>query len=237
VPDPFQISAPEQRVVLTLKDERHSMGFIDLIVRQDALYPPGRATLLAAGAGITSAIERERAHSHLRRLHALHALHSHRTAELSSEIAERQRTERKLRRFSIAIKQSADAVFIIDTRGIIKYVNKAFEKITGYSRAEAVRRTPRILRSGRHSRSFYLNLWRAIRTGQIYRDMFVNRRKDGAIYYEQVTITPLRENSGVISYFVSTGTDITKHLASEERVNYLVHHDLLTELPTRTLFS
>ena len=223
-----------QRVVLSLLDRRHTIGFIELTVTQEALRPAVRYTLLAAGRSLTSVLERERWRTRLERLHDLH---SRRTAELSAEIAERQRTEQELRRFSIAIEQSGDSVFITDTRGIIRYVNKAFETTTGYGRDEAIGRTPRILRSGRHARAFYSHLWRVIRDGSVYRDVFVNRRKDGSLYYEETTITPLRDHHGLITYYVSTGKDITEHLATEERIQYLANHDPLTNLPTRALFA
>lgn len=231
---PLPLAPDQQRAALSLMDDRHIIGFIELAVSQEALAPPVRTALLAAGRSVTSALERERSRAHLQRLHFLH---SHRTAELSAEIAERQRTEQELRRFLIAIEQSGDSVFITDTRGVIRYVNKAFEAITGYAREEAIGRTPRILRSGRHPKGFYGDLWRAIRAGSVYRDLFINRRKDGALYYEQSTITPLRDDSGAITYFVSTGKDMTEHIATEERINHLAHHDPLTNLPTRVLFS
>ncbi len=222
------------RAVISLLDGHRTIGFIDLMATWEALTPPIRYTLLAAGCSITSALERERWRVRLERLRYLH---SRRTAELSAEIAERQRTEQELRRFSIAIEQSGDSVFITDTRGIIRYVNKAFETTTGYGRDEAIGRTPRILRSGRHSRAFYSHLWHTIREGSVYREVFTNRRKGGSLYYEQTTITPLRDTHGSITYYVSTGKDITEHLATEERIQYLAHHDPLTNLPTRTFFA
>ena len=231
---PLPIAPGLRHAALSLFDNSHPIGFVDLAVSSDALLPPTRGALLAAGRSITSAVERERSRTHMRRLHFLHA---RRTAELSAEIAERRRTEQKLLRFMIAIEQSGDSVFITDTKGVIRYVNKAFETITGYTREEAIDCTPRILRSGRHTRAFYDNMWHTIRSGSVYRDMFINRRKDGSLYYEQATITPLRDESGAIAYFVSTGKDMTEHIATEERINYLAHHDPLTNLPTRALLS
>ncbi len=231
---PLPLAPQDHRMVLSLLDGGRIIGFIDLSAGIDALSPPIRTALLAAGHGITSALERERWRAHIRRLSYLHA---RRAAELSAEIAERRRTEQELRRFSTAIEQSGDSVFITDTRGVIRYVNKTFEAVTGYRREEALGQTPRILRSGRHSRAFYDALWRRVRQGHVYREVFVNRRRDGALYYEQATITPLRDDSGAITYFVSTGKDITEHLASEERIRYLAHHDPLTGLPARVLFA
>ena len=231
---PLPIAPGLRHAALSLFDNRTPIGFVDLAVSPDALLPPTRGALLAAGRSITSAVERERSRTHMRRLHFLHA---RRTAELSAEIAERRRTEEKLGRFMIAIEQSGDSVFITDTKGVIRYVNKAFETITGYTREEAIDHTPRILRSGRHARAFYDNMWHTIRSGSVYRDMFINRRKDGSLYYEQATITPLRDESGAITYFVSTGKDMTEHIATEERINYLAHHDPLTNLPTHALLS
>jgi diguanylate cyclase (GGDEF)-like protein/PAS domain S-box-containing protein len=141
-----------------------------------------------------------------------------------------------LAKFMHAIEQTADSVLICDRDGIIEYVNAAFENTTGYTREEAIGRRPNLVKSGRHRPEFYEGLWKMILAGQVFRGIFVNRRKDGAIYREEKTITPLRNAHGEITHFVSTAKDITERFEYEERLRYLAHHDPLTGLPNRTLF-
>src|SRR5438067_13829366 len=98
-----------------------------------------------------------------------------------------------------AIEQSADLVLITDRTGVIEYVNPAFETLTGYSREEAVGRTPRILKSGQQSADLYQELWETILAGNVFRGVLVNRKKNGQIFYAEKTITPLRDSEGEIT--------------------------------------
>lgn len=127
-----------------------------------------------------------------------------------------------LAKLSSAVEQTADHVIITDRNGIIEYVNPAFEAATGYTRQEAIGQTPRILKSDQHDDGFYLRLWATILSGQTFRAEFTNRKKDGSLYYEAKTITPIRDGNGHITHFVSTGRDITERVqafqAMERRV-------------------
>jgi PAS domain S-box-containing protein len=107
-------------------------------------------------------------------------------------------------------------VFITDREGRIEYVNPAFERQTGYTRAEAVNRTPAIVKSGKHDQAFYENLWRTILSGEPFRAVFTNQRKTGELYYDLQTITPLRDEHGVISHFVAASRDITERKRAEQ---------------------
>ncbi len=149
---------------------------------------------------------------------------------------ERARTEQERRKLSSAIEQTADIVMITDRDGVVEYVNPEFERVTGYSRDEVVGRTPAILTSGRHDHAFYQRMWDTLLAGEVFRETFVNQRKDGGLYHEEKTITPIRDESGRITHFVSTGRDITDTIKNQERVYYLAYHDVLTGLPNRTLF-
>ena len=95
-----------------------------------------------------------------------------------------------------AIEQAAEAIAITNERGDIQYVNPAFSRMTGYSAEEAIGQNPRVLKSGRHSCEFYANLWRTILDGRIWRGEVVNRRKDGSLYTEEMTIAPGPRQSG-----------------------------------------
>ena len=155
---------------------------------------------------------------------------------LSGEIAERRRTEDQMRKLSGAVQQTADAVIITSHTGVIEYVNAAFSAITGFSEQEALGRRPNILKSGQHGADFYEHVWKTIANGEVFRDVFINRKKDGSVYFEEKTITPITDATGALTHFVSTGKDITDRIQSEERLRYLAHYDMLTGLPNRALF-
>ena len=155
---------------------------------------------------------------------------------LEKEIEERARIEAQAVKLSYAIEQSADAVMITDSNGIIEYVNSAFETITGYSLAEAIGMKAGLVKSGQHDNKFYSQLWSAITRGEVFQDVMINRRKDGGIYYEEKTITPLKDRAGTITHYIATGKDITERMQTQERLHYLAYYDLLTELPNRLLF-
>ncbi|MDQ7053912.1 MAG: PAS domain S-box protein [candidate division KSB1 bacterium] len=137
------------------------------------------------------------------------------------DITTRKTMEKELRRLSSIIEQTADHVMVTDINGIIQYVNPAFEALTGYSAEEVLGKHPRILKSGKHSDGFYRNLWQTILAGQIFREVVVNRKKNGELFYEEKTITPIKDEQGQILYFVSTAKDITDRVLLEERLQQM----------------
>ncbi|MEN8179029.1 MAG: EAL domain-containing protein [Pseudomonadota bacterium] len=126
-----------------------------------------------------------------------------------------------MRELSRALEQTADLVLITDKKGIIEYANPAFEKATGFSLDELISRTPNILFSGCHDDAFYRNMWETICSGHAFRGTVTNQCKDGKIYFEEKTITPLIDASGAITHFVSTGKDVTDHIRREEELRTL----------------
>lgn len=151
--------------------------------------------------------------------------------------ARHQQTESEMRKLTGAIEQTTDAVMICNTQGIIEYVNSGFVRMTGYSKDEAIGQNSRLLCSGRHDDSFYGVLWDTISLGDVFQDVFINKRKDGSLYYEEKSITPLKNDKGVVEHFISTGKDITEQMQTRERLHHLSQHDLLTGLPNRLLFN
>jgi two-component system, cell cycle sensor histidine kinase and response regulator CckA len=123
---------------------------------------------------------------------------------------ERDSAEELLRKLSSAVEQSADTVLITDRQGKIEYVNPAFEALTGYSRDELVGNTPRLLKSGEQSSETYQDLWRTLLSGKVYRGIFVNRRKNGELYYAEESICPIRNAAGEITHFIANGRDLTE---------------------------
>ena len=145
-----------------------------------------------------------------------------RLAEWERGETERKRGEEERKILSRVVEQTADAVVITNPAGEIQYVNPAFEKQTGFRREEAIGRTPRIVKSGKQGEAFYEQLWKTISAGQVFRGVLINQRKDGSLYYEEKTITPLKSGDGTITHYLSTGKDITPRMRAEEERNRLV---------------
>jgi diguanylate cyclase (GGDEF)-like protein/PAS domain S-box-containing protein len=154
---------------------------------------------------------------------------------VGQDITERKKAQTQMQKLSRALEQTADAVIITDSNGTIEYVNPAFELVTGYASAEAVGYRPNLLKSGRQGPGFYDNMWKIILAGEVFNDVIINRRKDGSLYYEEKTITPLKDVDGRITHFVATGKDISERMQTQERLAFMAQHDPLTELPNRAL--
>lgn len=134
------------------------------------------------------------------------------------DVTERVRAEEKNRQLSRIVEQTADTVVVTDCDGVIEYVNPAFELMTGYTREEALDKTPKLLKSGIHDDQFYHELWKTILSGEVFQSELANRKKGGELFYEVKTITPLRDEHGDITHFVATGKDVTEHKRAEEEL-------------------
>ena len=134
------------------------------------------------------------------------------------DISKRMKAEAVQRRLATAVDQAAEAIVITDTRGNILYANPSFERITGYSREEAIGKTPRILSSGRHDRSFYRDLWQTIIKGNSWSGCFVNKKKDGTLYHEDATISPVRDSFGKIVNYVAVKKDVTLEMTLQKQL-------------------
>ena len=133
------------------------------------------------------------------------------------DVTARMRATESLDRLSRAVEQTADMVVIADRKGVILYVNAAFTAMTGYAPAEALGRTPSLLRSGEHSPAEFADLWATILRGEVWRGTLVNRRKDGSTYPSEQTITPVRNRTGRITHFVAVSKDMTERNRLRER--------------------
>jgi two-component system cell cycle sensor histidine kinase/response regulator CckA len=137
---------------------------------------------------------------------------------LHSTQQQRQVAEQSLRKLSCAVEQSADAIFITNSEGIIEYVNPAFEMLTGYSLKEVTGRTSSILKSGEQAPVLYREVWESIRSGNAGRSIVVNRKKNGEVYYVDESISAIRDAEGRIANFVSNGRDFTERLRLEAQL-------------------
>ena len=118
----------------------------------------------------------------------------------------------------LAIDQSPASIIFTDTTGTIQYVNRRFTEVTGYTTEEAIGRTPGIVRSGRNPRAVYSDLWRTIRAGNVWRGELQNRRKNGELYWDSVSISPIKDTNGVVTHFLGCQEDITDRKLSHEKI-------------------
>lgn len=133
------------------------------------------------------------------------------------DIGARKKLEAERAQLVMVVEQTTDAVIITDTKGDIRYVNPAFERITGYSRAEVVGKNPRLLKSGLQEADTYRVMWAALATGETWQGRFQNKKKDGSIFTCDAIITPTRDQSGTIINYVSVQRDLTRELQMEEQ--------------------
>lgn len=129
-----------------------------------------------------------------------------------------------------ALEAAANPILISRRDGTIIWVNKAFEQLSGYTREEALGRNTDLLKSGQQSASFFRNMWDTILSGKKWRGELVNRRKDGSLYQEEMTITPVKNASGEITHFIAIKLDITDRKQAEEQIRHLAATDPLTGL-------
>jgi PAS domain S-box-containing protein len=135
---------------------------------------------------------------------------------ISRDVTERMEAERTVRRLSAAIEQSPVAIVITDSAGTIEYLNPAFCRQTGYSREEALGQNPRILKSGHHPKEFYAELYATIGSGREWRGEMLNRRKDGELYWEYASISPIVDEQGCLRHYLAVKEDITERKKAEE---------------------
>jgi PAS domain S-box-containing protein len=144
------------------------------------------------------------------------------------DITERKLAEDKIRLQTSALEATQNGIVITDKKGNILWVNPAFTRITGYSSEEAVGSNPRILKSGRHDKEFYREMWDTLRTGKAWRGEIINRRKDGSLYTEEMSINPVLDDQGRILNFVAIKQDIS--LRKQFEKNLADERDLLRAL-------
>ena len=134
------------------------------------------------------------------------------------DITERTLAEGEFRKLSSAIEQSPASIVITDVEGRIEYVNPKFERVSGYTLEEARGLNPRILKSGHTPKERYSELWGNLTSGVEWRGEFCNTRKDGSLYWESASISPVRNSRGAITHFVAVKEDITDRKRIEEQL-------------------
>jgi diguanylate cyclase (GGDEF)-like protein/PAS domain S-box-containing protein len=141
-----------------------------------------------------------------------------------------------LRLAAKVFESSVEGILITDVDSRILRVNQAFCKITGYEQDEIIGRTPKLLRSGRHDQAFYQEMWQRLIEYGYWQGEVWNRRKNGEIYPEWLSISVVRNEDGQITHYIGGFTDLSEQKWAEERIQHLTHYDALTDLPNRSLF-
>ncbi|MCX6905169.1 MAG: PAS domain S-box protein, partial [Verrucomicrobia bacterium] len=131
------------------------------------------------------------------------------------DITERRQAEEAQARLATAVEQAAETMMITDANGTILYANPAFEKTTGYTRQEALGQNSRLLKSGKHDAEFYQRMWAMLTAGQVWSGHIINQRKDGTLYEEDATISPVFNAAGRIVNYVAVKRDVTREMALE----------------------
>ncbi len=149
---------------------------------------------------------------------------------IRTNITEIKKAEEQLRIQAAALKVAANSIVITDQHGTIQWVNDAFTRITGYSKEEATGQTPRLLKSGKYDIVFYQKIWDTILAGDVWHGELVNRRKDGSLYSEEQTISPVFDVQGEISHFIAIKQDITERQQTEEALRRSQKMDAIGQL-------
>jgi diguanylate cyclase (GGDEF)-like protein/PAS domain S-box-containing protein len=156
---------------------------------------------------------------------------------LTREIKQRREAEAGMRLSAKVFEQNSEAIIVTDAENQIAMVNRAFCEITGYSEEEVLGRNPRFMASGRQSIQFYRAMWRELLDKNNWRGEIWNKRKNGEIFPELLTISTARDEDGAISHYIGVFIDITERKQEEERIIRLANYDTLSGLPNRNLLA
>ena len=154
---------------------------------------------------------------------------------VARDLTEQRRVEENLRLAAQVFENSGEAIAIMDAHNRVVSVNRAYTEMTGYLPEDVLGQRPAVLDSDLHDEEFYQRVWRTLRESGYWQGEIWNRRKTGEVYPEWLGISMLRGPDGAVTHYVAISSDISERKASEARIEFLAHHDPLTDLPNRLL--
>jgi diguanylate cyclase (GGDEF)-like protein/PAS domain S-box-containing protein len=157
--------------------------------------------------------------------------------DLGERFEAQQRAEEKTRLYATVFTNSSEGMLITDSGNRIAAVNPAFADITGYSPEEAIGQKPQLLRSGKHDSNYYRQMWAELGDQNHWRGEIWNRRKNGEVFPEWLSITVVRDAKGIPTNYIGIFSDVSERKEAEARIHHLAHHDALTDLPNRILLQ
>ncbi|MCX7818150.1 MAG: PAS domain S-box protein [Kiritimatiellae bacterium] len=227
LPAPLARLAPDGRLVAANLALRKLLAEDDPAALADCLHPDDRARAqdawrrLQAGESLVHFAARCRHHDGSWRAFSWSATRAPGdppVVMIGRDVSVIIAADERIRQLEAAVEAAANGILVTDADGRIQWVNTAFCTMTGYSREEVIGQFPRLLKSGRHDAAFYEQMWATILRGRVWRGTLVNRRKDGSLYTEQMTITPLRRADGSIDRFIAIKEDVTEAETMREQL-------------------
>ena len=149
---------------------------------------------------------------------------------IGRDITERKQTEEANARLATAVEQAAEAIVITDHRGTIVYVNPAFVRTTGYTSTEAIGQNPRLFKSGKHDAAFYRQMWETLSRGKVWNGRIINKKKNGTLYEEETSISPVYDSTGKIVNYVAVKHDVTQEVAMETQLRQAQKMEIIGQL-------
>jgi diguanylate cyclase (GGDEF)-like protein/PAS domain S-box-containing protein len=156
---------------------------------------------------------------------------------VARDLTERRRAEEDLRLAAQVFENSGEAIMIMDADSLAVSVNRAFLEMSGYQPSEVLGKAPAMLKSDLHDEDFYHRLWQSLTDTDYWQGEIWNRRKNGEVYPEWLGISTLHSPDGKVTHYVAISSDISERKAAEARIEFLAHHDPLTDLPNRLLLK
>ncbi|TAN60672.1 bifunctional diguanylate cyclase/phosphodiesterase, partial [bacterium] len=234
------ISAIESERAVAAEDAQNDPLTAEL--NEVFLKPRGIISLLSAPIRIAGKLRGVATFAHSSRKKTWFADEISFSTEVADQLAqafiedERTKKEAELKKLSMVIEHSVNVVFITDSAGVIEYTNPVFETVTGYASEEAIGKNASILASDEVSKDEYRDMWQLLKDGNTWHGIFKNKKKDGSYYWSNTVITPIKDDFGAVTKFLSVLEDITEKRVSEEKIHMLEDYDTVTGLFNREHF-
>lgn len=214
------------------------LSVVDSSVEKVRGFSIGAADYITKPFDIDEVRARIRTHLELSRLQRFfEQMVAQRTAALQETAQQLLASMGQLRLAATVFDNAAEGMMVTDADNNVVSVNHAFVEVTGYTPQEVIGKNPRLLRSDRHDVDFFRDLWGALESRGSWQGELWNRRKDGSLYPALTSINVVRDTHGKLTHYIGLFSDLSHLKNTEQKLDYLAYHDLLTELPNRTLFN